>query len=163
MRGAPIIQAIIIMMVLSLLGFAGMHYIQGGVHGMPHDFTDNPSSDAVVLKSGEIPIEMECYFSDQPESYSFSKPGKEGADKLILKAAGSDENPVFHELLLQGETDNILWLDVTWADQKPDGNYFVQLVISVGNEEPLTRTFRSRSNSLQGTIELELSNLKNDE
>ena len=162
MRGAPIIQAVIIIMVLGLLGFAGMHFIQGDVHGMSHDSADKPSSDTVVFQSGEIPIEVECYFSDQPENYSFSKPGKEGADEIILKAAGS-ESPVFHELLLQGEADNVLWLDVTWADQKPRGHYFVQLVVSVGNEEPLTRTFRSRSNSLQGTIELELSNLKNDE
>jgi len=161
MRGAPMIQAVLITVALCLLGFTGLSFIQGGVQAIPED----KAAGVAALQDGEIPVEIECYFSDKPESYSFSRPEREGenTDGGILKSSGSNESPVFHDLVLKSKADNVLWLDVTWADEKPHGNYFVQLVISVGNEEPLTLTYRSHSSSLQGTIELDLTNLKNDD
>ncbi len=162
MRGAPIIQAVIITAVLCLLGFAGMHFIQGGVSDMSNDTIDKYAEGDVILKHGEIAVEIECYFSDKPERYSFLRPGAVGADsgETVVEAVGSDDSPVFHEMVLK---NNTLWLDVTWADVKAHGNYFVQLIISVGNEEPLIRTYRSHTNRLQGTIELEIPNLENDD
>lgn len=167
MRGAPVIQAVIIAAMLSLLGFAGMNFIQSGVYGMPDDSAHGHSHAELSLETGEIPVEIECYFSDRPESYSLLRPsteeGSSEAGNLISKSSGIEENPVFLDVVLKGKADNVLWLNVTWADEKPHGNYFVQLIIHVGNEEPLTRTYRSSTNSLQGTIELDLSNFKNDD
>lgn len=165
MRGAPVIQAICIAMILGLLGFAGVHFIQSGVYG-GGDHSAHHESDIVErVKNGQIPVEIECYFSDQPESYSFLTPEtkKSNEGKLILTFQGSEENPVFHDMALRGEVDNVIWLDVTWAEEKPHGNYFVQLVISVGDEEPITRTYRSHTNKVQCTIELDLDHFTTSE
>ena len=67
MRGSPVIQSVIITVVLGLLGFAGMRFIQAGVTGM----LEISNNENVSLQGGKIPIEIECYFSDKPESYSF--------------------------------------------------------------------------------------------
>ncbi len=160
MRGSPVIESMLITLVIGVLGFAGMRFIQAGSATSPID----PQVEAVALDVDAIDVEIACYFSDKPESYSLMRPeGESASDQLILKAEGSEQGPDFHDVVLKNQADGVIWLDVKWAAEKPQGHYFVELVMSVGNQEPITRTFRTSADTLQGTIELDLTNLNDDE
>lgn len=160
MRGSPVIQSVIITVVLGFLGFAGMRFIHMEAGSMP----TNTLSENLRLESDQIPVEIECHFSDKPVSYTFLRPqGNTESERLISKSRGSEETPVFHDIVLHSEADNVIWVDIKWEAEKPQGTYFVELILSVGNQEPITRTFRSSSADIQGTIELDLTNYRDNE
>ena len=155
MRGNPVIQSLLIVLVFSLLGLAGAHFIAEGTHVHGGDAQMHASDDDDNTHEHGIAVELECYFSDTPTSYTLRRPD---ADKdLIFKASGSEQSPVYHDIILRDKSDNVFWLDVAWEREKTNGQYFAQIILSVGDQEPREFLFRTHTNTLNGTIQLDLS------
>ena len=164
MRGNPIIQSVMILIMLGFIGLAGASFIRSGVHGMDDQLEHQESQPEVKSNSSGIEVEVECHFSDPPLSYSLHRPASEESKERgeIFTAEGSGDSVDYHDIVLSDKKDNVLWLDVTWADEKPSGQYFVQLVLNIDDQEPRKFTFLTHTNTLNGTIQLNLSSLTND-
>lgn len=151
MRGSPIFQALLVMLLLAVLGFVGRHFIQGG-----------KLNEAVQVKSTsenteKLTAEIEIYFSENPKRYVLRRPGN-GSDKgeHILTVENIDENPVWHDIELLNNKDDTLWLDVTWPNTKEQGRYFVQVYVTVGDSDPQKFTFHDNTLLLEGVMELKM-------
>jgi len=150
--------------MLGLIGLAGASFIKGGVHGMDDQLEHQKNQPEVKSNKHGIEVEVECHFSDPPLSYSLHRPASIESTESgeIFKAEGSGNSVDYHDIILSDKKDNVLWLDVTWANEKPSGQYFVQLVLNIADQEPRKFTFLTHTNRLNGTIQLNLSSLTND-
>lgn len=156
MRGSPITQAVVVMVLFLALWFAGMHLIGGGGESQKEN---PPAAD-----TGMVRVDVEIYFSDPPEKYTLRRPG-DGWDENehILTIMGNDENPALHEFMLRDTDDNVVWLDVTWPGEKKDGRHFAQVVLTAGNAESKTYTFHDRGDELHGTMNILQTNKSHNE
>jgi hypothetical protein len=152
MRGSPILQAALVMVLFVALWFAGMRLI-GESPQAPRQV-----KVAAVAPSDEVRVDVEIYFSEKPERYVLRKPvNGEASDGYLVSAAGNDENPVLHEFTLHGEDDGRIWLDVIWPATSSSGErHFAQVILTAGNVASKEFTFHGRQRQLHGTMEIAL-------
>ena len=150
MRGQPPFQAIVLLIVLAALGFAGSQYI-----------SNDKSVSVSQLKPPEasegknIDAEVELVFSSPPLSYQLIKPSKTGKeDTLLLEFSKPTENPCYGDIQLTANQLSIYWLNVRWKD-KPDTNthHFVRINISPSHGESRSYTFFTSYRGLDETFE----------
>ena len=160
MRGLPPFQALVLLLILIVLGFAGSQYIGMGMgsnrgSGMsagPDLQTpppDTPSCGATVE------AEIELVFSSPPSSYTLTQPSATGGeDRVLLKATAPSENPRYATLQLVSHELTSYWLDVTWPEGAEDGTYhFAQIHISPNHGESQQFCFYSSIKDMNETFE----------
>lgn len=149
MRGSPVLQAIVVLLVFVALGAAGAGLLENRSAEAGKTHTSASAGASPVL------VDVEIYFSEKPLRYTLRRPGDGWhSDERILSAEGSAENPALHEFTLRGADDSVVWLDVTWPEARREGRYFAQVVLAAGGAEPKVFTFHSQGRQLRGTMEI---------
>jgi len=131
MRGIPPVQALFIVILLAILGFAGNRYIAMG----EHEAEDNKPQQAALKNptcSPTVEAEIELVFSSTPSSYRLSQPSETGeGENVLLYSSEPIENPSYDMAEVVSHGLATYWLDVTWAEQPGHGkHHFVQIHIS---------------------------------
>ncbi|MCP5536911.1 MAG: hypothetical protein H7A51_11860 [Akkermansiaceae bacterium] len=150
MKGQPPIQALLLLVVLAIVGFAGSLYIDTGAPA-------TPAAPQQANDDGEhtVEAEIEFTFSTPPQSYTLKRPSESGGeDVVLLSVASPAENPDYRDVKLVAHRDVTYWLDVVWPDDAVDGSHhFVQVSISPDHGEGQKYSFFSSSREMNETFE----------
>ena len=132
MRGLPPFQALLLLVVLTVLGFAGSRFIGLGVVSTPKPSVPEPETTDKTVE-----VEIEFVFSSPPLSYKLIKPSSTGeADVVLLESSNISENPCYGSVKLNAHSISSYWLDVRWADEPTENaQHFVQISISPSHGE----------------------------
>lgn len=151
MRGLPPLQALVLLLVLAVLGYAGSRYIDMGDPITPAPHPETEAQDQT------IEAEIELVFSSPPLSYSLTKPSVSGGeDELTLQSSTPIENPSYGNVKLVSHQPTTYWLDVVWpADAKEGAHHFVQLNINPSHGDSQQFSFFSSTSEMNETFEFQ--------
>lgn len=151
MRGLPPFQALLLLIALVVLGFAGNQYIDMGKPISPKPSPPPQTTD----HHHAIEAEIEFVFSSPPLSYTLKKPSVTGGeDQVILQSSSAIENPSYGNVNLVAHQLTTYWLDVVWPDTAKEGtHHFVQMNISPSHGEGQKFSFFGSSRKMSETFE----------
>ena len=150
MRGLPPLQALVLLVALGVLGFAGHHFIDmGAPTSSPLPIPTEPSQNST------IDVEIELTFSSPPLSYTLSQASESGAEnKVIQSSRAPAENPSYADVSLVAHRLTTYWLDVVWPDDAAqDAHHFVQINIAPSHGEGQQFSFFSNSKEMNETFD----------
>lgn len=150
MRGLPPLQALLLLIVLAVLSFAGSHYIgMNEAQSRPKPLP-NGSAEGYTVEA-----EIEFIFSSPPLSYTLTQPSVTGGkDTILLQTSDSQENPRYETVELVSHQPTSYWLDVVWPEDAIDGaHHFVQIYISPDHGNRQGFSFFSTAKSMNETFE----------
>lgn len=150
MRGLPPFQALVLLIALTVLGFAGSQYIDMGRAISPQAPPSETTSDHHMVEA-----EIEFVFSSPPLSYTLTKPSATGGeDEVILRSSPSIENPSYSTVQLVSHQLTTYWLDIVWPDGAKEGaHHFVQVNVSPNHGNSQRFSFFSHSKKMSETFE----------
>jgi len=164
MRGSPLVQALFLLLVIIVVGYAGHHIIQD----------DTPNNDKLSSSDGNkvsnrsqdengthamVDAEVELTFSSPPISYSLKEISGDKADKhplfhCIAEKGTILENPSYHDVTIRSHDAMTYWLDVTWANEPPENTrHFVTITLSPNEGEPRSFSYFTSTQSLEETFD----------
>ena len=154
MRGVPPFQALLLLIVLAVLGFAGSRYIGMGVDAGGDINPKAPPPDTATSEH-TVEAEIEFVFSSPPLSYRLTKPSETGGeDRTMLQSSSLIENPCYGTVRLVSHQLTTYWLDVVWPEDADDGaHHFVQIHISPIQGESQRFCFFSSTKNMNETFE----------
>ena len=154
MRGLPPFQALLLLIVLVVLGFAGSHYISLGSGVVNVTSAQAPPRDKPACVPA-VEAEIELVFSSPPLSYKLTQPSETGGeDQILLRSSSPVENPCYGTLQIPSHQLNTYWLDIVWPEGADDGaRHFVQIHISPNHGESQQFCFFSTSKDMNETFE----------
>ena len=150
MRGLPPLQALLLLIALVVLGFAGSRYIAMGKAMSPQVQANDTLTDQHTIRA-----EIEFIFSSPPLSYTLITPSATGAeDQIILQSTSPIENPCYGTVQLVSHQLTTYWLDIVWPEDAEDGaRHFVQIHISPEHGESQRFSFFSNAKDMNETFE----------
>jgi len=150
MRDLPPLQAILLLIVLGIVGYAGSQYIDMGDPVSPQTLTNESASH-----DHSVEAEIELTFSSPPLSYRLIKPSTTGGkDLVVLQSSPPIENPSYGSVKLTAHQVSTYWLDVRWSgDPKENSNHFVQINISPSHGKSQSYAFFTSSMEMNETFE----------
>ena len=156
MRGFPPFQALLLLITLAVLGFAGSRYIDMG-----SDLAPATPAAAVAVSPPEstcaetVDAEIELIFSSPPLSYKLTKPSAaREADQILLEVSSPEENPSYATVQVTSHELVTYWLDVVWQEDAPSGAFhFAQIHISPDHGDSQRFCFFSTIKSMNETFE----------
>ena len=152
MRGLPPFQALLLLVALTALGFAGSYYIGMGTSMSPEA---SPPDTTTHEHTAEMEAEIEFVFSSLPLSYTLSKPSVNGGqDLVLLQSSSTVENPCYGTVRLVSHHLDTYWLDIVWPEDAEDGaRHFVQIHISPEHGESQRFSFFGNTKDMNETFE----------
>jgi len=129
MRGSPILQVVVLLIVMLAAGLLGKSYLD---HGHQPGVAATPDPKA-QKQTNTVDAEVEVVFSSPPLSYSLRKSPIDSSGEPVVLVSGDqpEENPVYHDLKIDAHSAVTYWLDVTWASAPAEGaRHFVQVKLS---------------------------------
>ncbi len=150
MRGLPPLQALLLLITLVVLGFAGSHFI-----GMDETRSQSAPLPDASAEEQAVEAEIEFIFSSPPLSYTLTQPSVTGGkDTILLQTSDSQENPRYETVELVSHQPTSYWLDVVWPEDAIDGaHHFVQIYISPDHGNRQGFSFFSTAKSMNETFE----------
>lgn len=146
MRSLPPFQALLLLIVLTVLGFAGSRYISLEL---------TPSAEAAPTEpetSDEtVEAEIEFVFSSPPLFYKLIRPSTTGGkDAILLESSNITENPCYGNLPLTAHHVSTYWLDVRWRDDPAENSkHFVHINISPSHGESRAYAYFSDQKAIE--------------
>ena len=150
MQGSPPIQALFLLIVLSLLGFAGTQYINMGNYAQSQATPPEAS-----IPSDTVETEIEFVFSSPPLSYKLVRPSDSGGeDVVLLQSTQVTENPCYENVHLIAHKVSTYWLDVRWSeDPKENSHHSVQVTLSPSHGQSQRYAFFTSYRGLDETFD----------
>ena len=150
MRGLPPLQALLLLVVLVAVGFAGSHYISLGRFTQPVGPRPESNGGEQMLEA-----EIEWTFSTPPVSCTLKKPSVTGGeDDVLVTSQAAVENPCYHTLRIPAHGTTTYWLDVVWPDDPAENaRHCVQVTISPSHGESQRFSFVTSSREMNETFD----------
>lgn len=150
MRGLPPLQALLLLIMLVVIGFAGSLYIKMG-----YSVSHQPPPSETTTDHLTVEAEIELIFSSPPLSYTLTQPSTSGGpDEVLLRSNGVMENPYYETATLTSHQLTTYWLDVVWPeDAKESEHHFIQINISPNHGASQRFSFFSQSKEMNETFE----------
>lgn len=154
MRGLPPFQALLLLITLALLAFAGSRYIGMGSYVSSGISPQAPPADKISCEAS-VEAEIELVFSSPPLSYTLTKPSEiSGEDEVLLRSSSPIENPCYETLQVVSHELTSYWLDVVWPeDAEDEARHFVQIYISPDHGEGKGFCFFGTAKDMNETFE----------
>lgn len=150
MRGLPPLQALLLLITLVILGFAGRSYIR-------MDETNNQPAPVAKtnVESRIVEAEIEFIFSSPPLSYTLTQPSADGEEnQVLLTTTDSTENPCYEIVQLVSNQSTTYWLDVVWPEAATNGgHHFVQIYIAPNHGDHQRFSFFATTKSINETFD----------
>ncbi|MFK7910344.1 MAG: hypothetical protein AB8F34_07050 [Akkermansiaceae bacterium] len=150
MRGLPPFQALLLLIVLTVLGYAGSRFISLGVASTPAAITTEPEAAGQTVEA-----EIEFVFSSPPLSYKLIKPSVTGGEDVVLvKSSQTIENPCYGSVKLTAHRLSTYWLDVRWKHEPAENSqHFVRINISPSHGESRAYAYFSGQKEIEETFD----------
>ncbi|MBT8038584.1 MAG: hypothetical protein KJO21_13700 [Verrucomicrobiae bacterium] len=150
MRGIPPLQAIILLIALGIVGYAGSQYIDMGNPIIPPVQPQQSAAEDHIVEA-----EIELIFSSPPHSYTLIQPSTTGEkDRVILQSSPPIDNPTYGNAELVVHRLSPYWLDIRWPEEaEPNSHHFVQIYISPSHGESQRYSFFTSSVEMNETFE----------
>ncbi|MBK1831158.1 hypothetical protein JIN77_10500 [Verrucomicrobiaceae bacterium R5-34] len=164
MRGSPVLQTIVLLVVMLLAGFAGERYL--------HSASDRAGAAPVneVEKSATaeemVDAEVEFIFSTTPKFYTLKQAplSHDGEPQQLLTEDELTENPAYGDISIPPHQTVTYWLDVTWAEEPADGQrHFVQMRISPNYGETKEVAYSTTTSIISQTLDYSSGGEHDDE
>jgi len=153
MRGAPLQQAIILLLTLSILGYPGYRFIQMESSPTIPPVRDSPTNQKTPQVRGEI----ELIFSTPPKSYQLKHPSTHNTTETTLLTSPNTkeiENPSYADVTLPSHQLTTYWLDITWPEApKKLHRHFVKITLSPNNGASRSFSFFCDSAEMKETFD----------
>ena len=143
-------QALLLLITLAVIGFAGSRYIDMG-YSVSHQ---TPPSETTIDHL-TVEAEIELIFSSPPLSYTLTQPSTSGGeDEVLLRSTAIMENPYYETATLASHQLTTYWLDVVWSEEaKESEHHFVQINVSPNHGACQRYSFFSHSKEMNETFE----------
>ena len=150
MRGLPPLQALLLLIGLAVLSFAGSHYIRMNEAQSRPKPLPNGSAEGYTVEA-----EIEFIFSSPPVSFTLTQPSVTGGeDTILLQTSDPQENPSYETVELVSHQPTTYWLDVVWPEDAIQGaHHFVQIYISPNHGARQEFSFFSTAKGMNETFE----------
>ena len=150
MQGLPPLQALVLLVVLSLLGFAGKIFIGVGEYKNPEKPAPKTATSVETVTA-----EIELVFSSPPTSYKLVRPSDSGGEDIILlQSSKVADNPCYGNVTLTAHELLTYWLDVRWPDEPGENSqHFVQIQISPDHGESRKFAFYTSYKGIDETFD----------
>ena len=150
MRGLPPLQALLLLITLVILGFAGRSYIR------MEETSSQPTPIADTnVENRFVEAEIEFIFSSPPLSYTLTHPSANGeANQVLFETTECTQNPCYEIVKLVSHQPTSYWLDVVWPKDAENGeHHFVQIYIAPNHGDHQRFSFFTTTNSINETFD----------
>jgi len=154
MRGAPLLQALILLLTLSILGYAGHRFIQMESHAT----TTLAPLQPPAPESSQVGAEIELTFSTPPKFYQLKYPSPQNTTEttLLVSQTGPQEieNPIYADVSIPTHQLTTYWLDVTWREAPAEYNrHFIKITLSPTHGVSRSFSFSTDSDEMNETFD----------
>ncbi len=150
MRGLPPFQALLLLIILTALGFAGSHFIGLGIVTTPIAPATQTETSTEVIEA-----EVELVFSSPPLSYKLIQaPATEGDGDVLLQSTKITENPTYGSVEIIAHSVMTYWLEVRWPEEPAENSqHFVRINISPSHGESQAYAYFTGYKEIDETFE----------
>ena len=159
MRGAPLLQTLLLFLTLLGLGISGYLFLH---RDLGSDRSDHRGgSKQAVTTASHVPTvdaEIEILFSTPPISYRLTRPNLADPKNPVLVMSSSEkeeiENPSYSDVQIPVNQLSSYWLDVTWKnDPEENSLHFVKITLSPSLGPAQSFTFSCDSREMNETFD----------